>query len=72
MEDNSQYTPESPQPSQEPIKPLWQIQKESWYDRVALTEKQLTIIIRVCIALLILTFVLIYLDAKDIFHLFGA
>ena len=36
-----------------------------------LNQKQLDIIIGVCLVLLVLTFVLIYLDAKDIFHLFG-
>ena len=49
----------------------WQLQKENWYDRVPLNQKQLDIIIGVCLVLLVLTFVLIYLDAKDIFHLFG-
>lgn len=55
----------------EPVKSQWQLQKENWYDRVPLNRKQLDIIIGVCLVLLVLTFVLIYLDAKDIFHLFG-
>lgn len=56
---------------EERLKSQWQLQKENWYDRVPLNQKQLDIIIGVCLVLLVLTFVLIYLDAKDIFHLFG-
>lgn len=58
-------------PNQEEAKSQWQLQKENWYDRVPLTVKQLDKIIVTCFVLLVLTFVLIYLDAKDIFHLFG-
>ena len=58
-------------PDREEVKSQWQVQKENWYDRVPLTQKQLDKIIIVCLVLLALTFVLIYLDAKDIFHLFG-
>ena len=57
---------------EESVRSQWQLQKENWYDRVPLNQKQLDIIIGVCLALLVLTFVLIYLDAKDIFHLFGS
>lgn len=56
---------------EEQPKSQWQLQKENWYDRVPLNQKQLDIIIGVCLVLLVLTFVLIYLDAQDIFHLFG-
>ena len=56
---------------EEQLKSQWQLQKENWHDRVPLNQKQLDIIIGVCLVLLVLTFVLIYLDAKDIFHLFG-
>ena len=56
---------------EEQLKSQWQLQKENWYDRVPLNQKQLDIIIGVCLVLLVLTFVLTYLDAKDIFHLFG-
>ena len=56
---------------EEQLKSQWQLQKENWYDRVPLNQKQMDIIIGVCLVLLVLTFVLIYLDAKDIFHLFG-
>ena len=55
----------------ETVKSGWQMQKENWYDRIPLNKKQLDKIIIVCWALLALTFVLIYLDAADIFHLFG-
>ena len=55
---------------EEEVKSQWQLQKENWYDRVPLTVKQLDKIIATCLVLLVLTFVLIYLDAKDIFHIF--
>ncbi len=55
----------------ETVKSGWQMQKENWYDRVPLNKKQLDKIIIICWVLLALTFVLIYLDAADIFHLFG-
>ena len=53
------------------IKSVWQLQKESWYDKIPVTQKQLDIIIGVCLVLLALTFVVIFLDAKDIFNPFG-
>ncbi|MCR4876977.1 MAG: hypothetical protein K5922_07385 [Clostridiales bacterium] len=43
--------------------------KEEWYDRVRLSEKQLTVIIRVVYALLGLVAVLIILEAAGIFKL---
>ena len=46
---------------------LWQQTKESWYDKVNLTVKQLDIIIGCCIAALILTFIAIAMDAIGIF-----
>ena len=46
---------------------LWQQTKESWYDKVNLTVKQLDIIIGCCIAALILTFIAIALDAIGVF-----
>ena len=60
-------TPEEPSE----IKSVWQLQKESWYDKIPVTQKQLDIIIVVCVMLLVLTFVVIFLDAKDIFNPFG-
>lgn len=55
---------------EEEVKSQWQLQKENWYDHIPLTVKQLDKIIATCLVLLALTFVLIYLDAKDIFHIF--
>ena len=55
----------------EQTKTPWQLQKESWYDKLPLTVRALDIIIGVSLVLLVLTFFLIYLDARDIFHLFG-
>ncbi len=43
--------------------------KEEWYDKVPLTERQLTVIIRVVYVLLGLTAVLIILEAAGIFKL---
>ena len=50
---------------------MLQIQKESWYDKVPLNKKQLDIIVGVSLALLVLTFIVIGLDAMDIFNPFG-
>ncbi len=52
-------------------KPPWQMQKESWYDKVPLTVKQLDIIITVCFVLLGLTVVAIALEAMGIWSLFS-
>ena len=48
-------------------KTLWQQTKESWYDKVNLSVKQLDIIIGCGIAGLVLTFICIALDAMGIF-----
>ena len=53
------------------IKPMWQIQKESWYEKLPLNLKQLDTIIVICLILLAITFVVIFLDAADIFNPFG-
>ena len=53
------------------VKSVWQLQKESWYEKIPVTVKQLDIIITVCLILLALTFVVIFLDAKDIINPFG-
>ena len=47
-------------------KSLWQQTKESWYDKVTLSVKQLDIIIACGIGGLIITFILIALDAMNI------
>ncbi|MBO7251074.1 MAG: hypothetical protein J6V25_00450 [Oscillospiraceae bacterium] len=57
--------------SQEKPKSMLQIQKENWYDKVPLNVKQLDTIIVVGLILLVLTFVVIFLDAADIFNPFG-
>lgn len=53
------------------IKSMWQIQKESWYEKLPLNLKQLDTIIAVCLILLVITFVVIFLDAADIINPFG-
>ena len=55
-------------PQEEPkVKSMWQQTKESWYDKVPLTVKQLDIIIACGIGGLVLTFIAIALDAMGIF-----
>ena len=59
-------------PQEEPeVKSMWQQTKESWYDKVPLSLKQLDILVAVCWIALGLTAVAIALDALDIWHLFG-
>ena len=59
--------------SSKEVKPksMFQLQKENWYDKVNLNVKQLDTIITVGLILLALTFVVIFLDAADIFNPFG-
>lgn len=71
MEDIKTPAPEETPETTENPKSMLQIQKESWYDKVPLTVKQLDRIIVICFILLALTAVVIYLDAKDIFNPFG-
>ena len=72
MEDEK-ILPETEDSTQAPeeVKPLWQMQKERWYDKLPLNLKQLDTIIVVCLILLVITFVVIFLDAADIFNPFG-
>lgn len=49
-----------------PVKPAWQAAKESWYDHLNITVKQLDIIIGVASGLLILVFILIILQGLHI------
>ncbi len=56
---------------QEELKNPWQMQKESWYDKIPFTAQQMDWIVWGCWAALGLCAVLIALDALDIFHLFG-
>lgn len=53
------------------MKSMWQIQKESWYEKLPLNLKQLDTIIVVSLILLVITFIVIFLDAADIFNPFG-
>ena len=71
MEENKDSTFQEETPSRrfedQSAASLWQQTKESWYDKVNLTVKQLDIIIGCCIAALVLTFIAIALDAIGVF-----
>ena len=69
MEDkNLETTEEKTVPIEEQsVKSLWQQTKESWYDKVNLTVKQLDIIIACGIGGLIITAIVIALDAMGVF-----
>lgn len=73
MEEKNQEEPQVSQAPQDEKKPVtaWQAKKESWYDKVPLTLKQLDIVIGVCLTLLAVCFVLIILDAAGIYNVFG-
>ena len=60
-----------PETEKEEQKTMWQQTKDSWYDKVPLSLKQLDILVAVCWIALGLTAVAIALDALDIWHLFG-
>lgn len=49
------------------LKPTWQLIKESWYSKLNVSVKQLDIIIALGIAGLIVTAVIIGLDAAGVF-----
>ena len=64
---NPEMIEETSKPIEEQsAKSLWQQTKESWYDKVTLSVKQLDIIIACGIGGLIITFILIALDAMNI------
>ena len=68
MEDKNLEIQEELAPEkEEPPKSMWQQAKESWYDKINLSVKQLDIIIGCGIAGLILTFICIALDAIGVF-----
>lgn len=54
----------------EQAKTPWQLEKESWYDKIPLSLKQLDILIAVCWVLLGLTVVAMYLDTTGILEIF--
>lgn len=56
---------------EEALKSPFQMQKESWYDKIPLNLKQLDTIIKVCWILIFVVIVVIALDAMDIFNPFG-
>ena len=58
-------------PEEEKAKTIFQIQKESWYDKVPLNLKQMNIIVTVLWILIVVVFAVIALDAMDIFNPFG-
>ena len=60
-----------PETEKEEQKSVWQQTKESWYDKIPLSLKQLDMIVVACWVALGLTAVAIALDALDIWHLFG-
>lgn len=62
-----EQTPSEQTEAQEkPVKSTWQLEKESWYDHVHLTVKQLDIIIWTASALLVLVFLRIFLQSMHI------
>ena len=67
MEEKDIETQQETPVKEESPKSMWQQTKESWYDKVNLTVRQLDIIIGCGIAGLILTFICIALDAMGIF-----
>ena len=72
MEDEK-ILPETEDSTQAPEegKPLWQMQKERWYDKLPLNLKQLDTIVIVCWILILVVIGVITLDALDIFNPFG-
>ena len=53
MEETEKNIPKETESAEEvKTKSTWQIQKESWYDKVPLNLKQLDIIIAICLILL--------------------
>ena len=75
MEENKNPATQEETPSMriedQPAQSLWQQTKESWYDKVNLTVKQLDTIITVCWILIFVVIAVIALDALDIFNPFG-
>ncbi len=57
--------------SQEKVKSPWQLQKESWYDKINVTGKQMDIIVWCCWGALGLCALAIALEAMGIIRLFG-
>ena len=49
------------------VKSQWQQTKESWYDKIPVTVKQMDIIVAICWTLLGLTAIAVALDAMGVF-----
>ena len=65
---NSEMIEETSQKIEDqPVKSMWQQTKESWYDKIPLTLKQLDIIVYTCWALLGLAVIAVALDAMGVF-----
>ncbi len=60
-EENPEFKPKS----------MWQITKESWYDKLPVTLKQMDTIVLVCWIAIAVLVIVIVLDALDIFNPFG-
>ncbi len=58
-------------PEEVKAKTLFQIQKESWYDKIPVNLKQMNTIVTVCWILIVLVVIVIVLDALNIFNPFG-
>ena len=71
MEEQKQIPEDLASEQEVQAKSPFQVQKENWYDKVPLTVKQLDYIIWGGMALLVLVFIVIFLDAADIFNPFG-
>ena len=69
MEEKDTALPQEEATPQEqtPVKSQWQQTKEGWYDKVPLTVKQLDMIIVGGIIGLVITFIVIALDAMGVF-----
>ena len=71
MEEQKNLTPEEETPpvriEDQSAQSLWQQTKEGWYDKVPLTVRQLDIIIACGIGGLVITAILIALDAMGVF-----
>ena len=63
MEEKDIEVQEETPVKEEPPKSMWQITKESWYDKVPLTVKQLDLIIWGCLTALAVIFIKAFIDA---------
>ncbi len=63
--------PQLPEEEEQSQKPAWQALKESWYDKLPVTLKQMDIIVTVCWIAIGLLIVAIVLDAMGIWSPFS-